>query len=53
MEKKLQKYIDELEKDILKLKGKRHHGIRNIINESDIQLLTDVKEDLIRILGGN
>ena len=51
IEKKLIKYIEELDHDIIRLRNTdENYGIRNLVNESDANLLEDIKFDLLEIL---
>ena len=51
IEKKLIKYIEGLDHDIIRLRDTdENYGIRNLVNESDANLLEDIKFDLLEIL---
>lgn len=53
LEKRLDNYINSLDKDIKRLREQRtFNQIRNMINESDANLIEEIKLDLIKILEG-
>ena len=52
LEKKLNNYIEQINNDIDYYKRKEcRDGLDELMNQNDIQMLEDVKEDLIEILG--
>ena len=50
IEKRLIKYIEELDNDIVRLRSREVGEVKNLLNESYARLLLDVRDDLLKIL---
>ena len=53
LEKRLDNYINSLDKDIKRLRDQESfHHMRNLLNESDANLIEEIKLDLLEVLRG-
>ena len=53
LENKLQDYIDQLGEDIKRIRGEeKYTKVRNLVKQSDLRLLEDIKDDLEQLMKG-